>query len=114
MPGGALRVVATTNIKTRRRWTDTAIEIELRAQIDALGHFPSRAELVARGLRSLWEAMRSSAGVDAWRERVHDRPSAPSRAQIAARAYELYEQGAAGDADAHWLAAEQELTRPSQ
>jgi Protein of unknown function (DUF2934) len=29
--------------------------------------------------------------------------------QIAARAYELYERGAAGGADAHWLAAEREL-----
>lgn len=29
--------------------------------------------------------------------------------QIAARAYELYERGVAGGADAHWLAAEREL-----
>jgi hypothetical protein len=34
--------------------------------------------------------------------------------QLAVRAYELYEQGTADDADAHWLAAEQELTQPPQ
>jgi Protein of unknown function (DUF2934) len=107
-------VVPPTNTSTRRRWTDTTIENELRAQSAALGHFPSRAELVARGLRSLWDAMRSSGGVDAWRERVDSGPSAPSHEKIATRAYELYEQGAPGDADAHWLAAERELTRTSE
>jgi Protein of unknown function (DUF2934) len=107
-------VVPPTKTSTHRRWTETTIETEVRAQSAALGHFPSRAELVARGLRSLWDAMRTSGGVDAWRERIDSRPSAPSHEEIAARAYELYEQGATGDADAHWLAAERELTRTSQ
>jgi DUF2934 family protein len=93
----------------RRRWTDAAIDRELRVQTGELGHFPARQELVARGLRGLWEAMRSSGGVDAWRERVRDGTSAPSREDIAMCAYELYVRGAPGDADAHWFAAEQSL-----
>jgi len=94
---------------TRRRWTDAAIESELRVQSAALGHFPTRSELVGRGLRGLWDAMRSSDGVEAWRERMHSGTSAPSREQIAVRAYELYAQGFPGDAEAHWFAAQQEL-----
>jgi Protein of unknown function (DUF2934) len=97
----------------RRRWTDEAIEQELRAQSAALGHFPTRSELVARGLRGLWDAVRSSGGVDAWRQRVQSGRPAPSHAEIAARAYELYAHGAPGDAEAHWLAAERELTADS-
>ena len=111
-------MVTPTN-KSRRRWTDAAIETELLAVTDELGHFPTRAELAARGLRGLWDAMRASGGVDAWRERAPhaptgaqapDVPPGASRDQIAVRAYELYEQGHPGDAEAHWLAAERDLT----
>ena len=123
-------MVTPTN-KTRRRWTDATIETELFAVTDELGHFPTRAELAARGLRGLWDAMRASGGVDAWRERAPqapagarapdapaeapapDAPAGASRDQIAVRAYELYEQGHPGDADAHWLAAERDLTSES-
>ena len=94
----------------RRRWTDAAIERELRLQSADLGHFPTRSDLVARGLRGLWDAMRSAGGVDAWRERLQGEASAPSYEDIAVRAYELYAQGAPGDAEGHWLAAERELT----
>jgi len=126
-----------TITKPRRRWTDNAIESELRAQCAELGHFPTRAELAARGLRGLWDAMRSAGGVDVWRERLEREPSQPApavvaevapgdiaeippgeiaevtHAEIAARAYELYEQGVRGDAIAHWHAAEQQLTSRS-
>lgn len=97
-----------------RRWTDVAIEHELRVQAAALGHFPTRAELVAVGLRGLWDAMRASGGVDAWRERMQTSLPAPSHEQVAVRAYELYAQGAPGDAEAHWLAAERDLASDSK
>jgi Arc/MetJ-type ribon-helix-helix transcriptional regulator len=112
--------------KPRRRWTDAAIETELRAQCEELGRFPTRAELVARGLRGLWDAMRSAGGLERWRQRFdieispasNEEPSAASSEpmvaasmeEIAARAYELYESGAPGDAVAHWLTAEHEIT----
>jgi len=102
-------MVTSSDAITRRRWTDATIETELRAQSAELGHFPTRPELVARGLRGLWDAMRSSGGVDAWRERMNGASPAPSREAIAVRAYELYAEGLPGDADAHWFAAEQEL-----
>lgn len=105
-------VAASDSIK-RRRWTDVAIETELRVQVAAFGHFPTRSELVGCGLRGLWDAMRSSGGVDAWRERVGDQQAGFSHAQIASRAYELYTQGSPGDAEAHWLAAERELASQS-
>jgi Protein of unknown function (DUF2934) len=147
--GGRGMVTPSDRIK-RRRWTDAAIESELRVQRATLGHFPTRSELVASGLRGLWDAMRSSGGVDAWRERVKSGPPAssgarvesgppassgervesgppassgehaesglvaPSREEIALRAYELYMQGFPGDAEAHWLAAEQELASESK
>ena len=95
---------------TRRRWTDATIESELRAQTAELGHFPTRSDLVARGMRGLWDAMRSSGGVDAWRDRVNGDSSEPSREEIAVRAYHLYAEGVPGDAEAHWFAAERELT----
>jgi len=103
-------MVTSSDRITRRRWTDAAIESELRVQSAELGHFPTRSELVACGLRGLWDAMRSSGGVDAWRERVQRIPPAASHEEIAARAHDLYAQGCPGDAEAHWLAAEQELT----
>ncbi len=102
-------MVTPTN-RTRRRWTDAGIENEVLAVTGALGRFPTRAELAARGLRGLWDAMRASGGVDAWRERVLQAPPGPSHEQIAVRAHELYEQGYPGDAEAHWLAAERDLT----
>jgi hypothetical protein len=102
-------MVTVSNGSKRRRWTDAVIESELRLQSAELGHFPTRSDLVARGLRSLWDAMRAAGGVDFWRERVQGGPSELSREDIAVRAYELYAQGLPGDADAHWLAAEQEL-----
>ncbi len=92
----------------RRRWTDTVIEHELRGQCAELGHFPSRSELVSRGLRGLWDAMRSTGGADAWRERLEgQRPV--SHAEIAALAYHLYEGGSPGGDLDHWLAAERRL-----
>jgi len=103
-------MVTSSDRVTRRRWTEAAIKSELRVQSAALGHFPTRSELLACGLRGLWDAMRSSGGVDNWRERLKGSPSAPSREEIAVRAYELYAQGSPGDAEAHWLAAERELT----
>jgi hypothetical protein len=106
--------------KSSRRWTETTIENELRTQIGELGHFPTRAELVARGLRGLWDAMRSTDGVDAWRERLANGPvvatetgnghdPATSREQIELLAYELYERGAPGSPLDHWLQAERTL-----
>jgi len=95
--------------KQRRRWNDDAIESELRAQTAELGHFPNRAELVERGLRGLWDAMRSSGGAEVWRERLEAERTPASQEEIAARAYELYERGAPGDAVAHWHDAEREL-----
>ena len=103
-------MVTSSDRITRRRWTDAAIESELRVQCAEFGHFQTRSELVSCGLRGLWDAMRSSGGVDAWRERVQHIPPALSHEEIAARAHELYTQGFPGDAEAHWLAAEQELT----
>jgi hypothetical protein len=100
--------------KPRRRWTDGAIETELRAQCAELGHFPVRAELVERGLRGLWDAMRSSGGVEVWRERVGTARGLASRDEIAVRAYELYEDGVPGDAVSHWLTAERQLTPDQQ
>jgi hypothetical protein len=93
----------------RRRWTDAAIESELRTWFAELGHFPTRQELVARGQRALWDAMRSAGGLDAWRERISTNGSAASPQDIAVRAYELYELGFPGDDVAHWLAAEAQL-----
>jgi hypothetical protein len=52
--------------------------------------------------------MRSIDGIEAWRDRVGAERST-SHDEIANRAYELYEQGAAGDHLAHWLSAEREL-----
>jgi hypothetical protein len=103
----------TETITHRRRWTDDAIERELRAQYAALGHFPTRAELVAHGLRGLWDAMRAHGGVESWRERLDWQGSVVLHEQIAVRAYELYEQGVPGDDIAHWLAAEEQLTAVS-
>jgi hypothetical protein len=98
-----------TSATPRRRWNDDTIETELRAQIAALGHFPTRAELVASGLRGLWDAMRAGGGAEAWQSRLNGGEPAPSREAIAARAYELYERGAPGDHVEHWLVAEREL-----
>jgi hypothetical protein len=39
-------------------------------------------------------------------------PAPPSLEEIAVRAYQLYESGMPGDADAHWRAAERELRSP--
>jgi hypothetical protein len=99
-----------TSTTPRRRWTEQTIENELRTQSAALGHFPTRSELVAAGLRGLWDAMRAGGGADAWRARINGGPSGPSHEAIAARAYELHESGAPGDHVEHWLAAERELS----
>ena len=95
--------------KPRRRWTDDNIERELRAQTTALGHFPTRGELVDRGLRGLWNAIRAAGGAEAWERRLDEHDHGVSHDVIAARAYELYECGAPGDSVEHWLAAEREL-----
>ena len=91
-----------------RRWTDARIEDDLRATISELGQFPNRAQLVALGQRSLWDAMRRTGGIEHWQDRV-TLHSPPTPEQIAERAYQLYEAGADGDSVAHWLAAEREL-----
>jgi Arc/MetJ-type ribon-helix-helix transcriptional regulator len=103
-----------TSTTRRRRWTDRTIEDELRRQSAELGHFPTRSELVAAGLRGLWDAMRADGGADAWQARVDGGSSAPPHAAIAARAFELYERGAPGDQVDHWLAAERELGTGAQ
>jgi Protein of unknown function (DUF2934) len=104
-----------TTTTPRRRWTDRAIENELRTQSAALGHFPTRSELVAAGLRGLWDAMRADGGIDTWRARINGGGSpAPSHQAIAERAYELYECGAPGDHVDHWLAAERELSTSAE
>ncbi len=59
-----------TTHTSRRRWTELVIEEELSALTAKLGRFPNRKDLVAEGLRSLWDAMQRGDGVDAWRERV--------------------------------------------
>lgn len=99
-----------TSTTSRRRWTDHAVENELRAQIAALGHFPTRSELVASGLRGLWDAMRAGGGAEAWRSLMNGQEPAPSHEAIAARAHELYQRGAPGDSVEHWLTAERELS----
>ena len=75
-----------TSTTPRRRWTDETIERELRTQMAALGHFPSRAELVAAGLRSLWDAMRAAGDVEAWRTRMNGAQPDPSDQATAAQA----------------------------
>jgi hypothetical protein len=52
----------------------------------------------------------SSDGHETWRAQLEAAPSSRSHKDIADRAYELYRHGAPGDADAHWLAAEREVT----
>ena len=91
-----------------RRWTDARIENDLRAAISELGQFPNRAQLIALGQRSLWDAMRRTGGIEHSQPRValHHLPTPD---QIAERAYQLYEAGVDGDSVAHWLAAEREL-----
>ncbi len=59
-----------TTHTSRRRWTEPVIEEELSTLTAKLGRFPDRKDLVAEGLRSLWEAMQRGDGVDAWRERL--------------------------------------------
>jgi hypothetical protein len=98
-----------TNTTPRRRWNEDTIEAELRTQIRALGHFPTRAELVSSGLRGLWDAMRAGDGADAWRDRMNGGSATPSHEAIESRAYELYARGAPGDHVEHWLTAEREL-----
>jgi hypothetical protein len=100
---------AKTSTAPRRRWNDETIQAELSAQIAALGHFPTRAELVASGLRGLWDAMRADGGVESWQARLSGGEPAPSHDAIAVRAYELYEHGAPGGHVEHWLAAERQL-----
>ena len=55
---------------TRRTWNESAIEAELGAITTELGRFPKRAELTARGVGGLWNAMQRNGGIDAWRARV--------------------------------------------
>src|SRR3954447_16486003 len=62
---------------TRRTWNETAIEAELLEIVAALGRFPKRAELTARGVGGLWNAMQRNGGIDAWRARV-SRAAPPS------------------------------------
>jgi Protein of unknown function (DUF2934) len=52
----------------------------------------------------------ASDGPETSRARLEAAPSAPSHKDIADRAYELYRRGVPGNADAHWLAAEREVT----
>ncbi len=64
---------------SRRRWTESTIESQLRVQLAELGHFPTRAELVARGLRGLWDALRSAGGVEVWQARLEGAGNAEAR-----------------------------------
>ena len=63
---------------TRRTWNETAIEAELLDATAELGRFPKRAELTARGVGGLWNAMQRHGGIEAWRERVSRATSAPA------------------------------------
>jgi len=120
---------------TRRTWNESAIEAELVAITTELGRFPKRAELTARGVGGLWNAMQRNGGIDAWRARV-PRAGGPSATgagapiatgaggpiatgagepnatashdDIARRAYFLAKERG-GDPMENWLAAEQEL-----
>ncbi len=111
-----------TPTNPRRRWTEDNIESELRAEQSALGHFPSRAELVSHGLRGLWDAATRTGGIEAWRARLAG-PDAPAdrstpitiqdqrdeRDRVAEAAYYRWLNGAGGDEVEHWLEAEREL-----
>jgi hypothetical protein len=101
----------TLHAMTRRTWNESAIEAELVAITTELGRFPKRAELTARGVGGLWNAMQRNGGIDAWRSRVTraGEPTATaSHDDIARRAYFLAKERG-GDPMENWLAAEQEL-----
>ena len=119
-------VAMSTPKNSRRRWTEDTIESELRAQQDALGHFPSRAELVSQGLRGLWDAATRLGGIEAWKGRLacpeaHAGRSTPPthtititdrrrpQDRVAEAAYYRWLSGAGGDEVEHWLEAEREL-----
>jgi hypothetical protein len=97
---------------TRRTWNETAIEAELLAITAELGRFPKRAELAARGVGGLWNAMQRNGGIDAWRSRVmvasEPGVAGATHDDIARRAYYLAQERG-GDPMDNWLAAEQEL-----
>jgi hypothetical protein len=104
-----------TITRARRRWTGETIDSALQQLIAELGRFPSRAELVARGQRGRWEAMRNRGGVDRWRQQAEaaagSRVAEPiSYQRVAARAYQLYQQGQPGDAISYWFTAEAQLS----
>jgi len=96
----------------RRTWTETAMEAELLSITAELGRFPKRAELTARGVGGLWNAMQRNGGIDAWRARVivasEPDVAGATHDDIARRAYFL-SQERGGDPMDNWLAAEQEL-----
>jgi hypothetical protein len=108
---------------TRLKWDEETIGHTLGGVIAELGRMPTRTELEARGLSSLWSAMRRNGGTRFWaaqatalaaaappvvmappivvEEAVEDR--------IRVRAYFLAMEGAPGGPEAHWLRAEREL-----
>ncbi|HVP03721.1 MAG TPA: hypothetical protein VMT10_14215 [Solirubrobacteraceae bacterium] len=97
-------------------WTSKRINAELTAAVSAIGHFPTRTELVARGQRSLWEAMRRNGGIEHWQTKVAatgrpDAPAdigAPSHESIAVAAYYRHLAGGS-DPLSDWFAAEADL-----
>ena len=97
-------------------WTPERITAELAIAVAALGHFPTRPELVARGQRGLWDAMRRSGGIEHWRTAVAA-AGAPAPApgaghaaheQIAVAAYYRHLAGGS-DPLSDWLSAEADL-----
>ena len=108
---------------TRRSWTEESIRNEIAPIVAELGRMPTRRELTDRGLGAAWSAMQRRGGIAAWREQLEPplapvirlappavpAPSgAPSREEIARRAYFIAQQRG-GDPVANWLAAETEL-----
>ncbi len=96
--------------------THERITAELTAVIRALGHFPTRPELVARGQRGLWDAMRRNGGIEHWQTMVGpaDRPDRatdtrqPTHESIAVAAYYRHLRGGR-DPLSDWLSAEADL-----
>ena len=89
-------------------WTPERITDELTTLVAALGHFPTRPELVARGQRNLWDAMRRNGGVAEWLARFGDAAVQPADEHIAVAAY--YRHLAGGlDPVSDWLSAEADL-----
>ena len=63
--------------RSRLYWTDKRIEASLSALIAELGRFPSKRVLLARGERTLYDALGRSGGVASWQRRMRKIPPRP-------------------------------------